>query len=129
MFRKHQSGIGLIAAIFLIVVAAVLTGAIASMVRTSSSAFVQDVLSLQAFAAAESGAQLGLNRVFAPEGSGSCVDRTFTFEAAGLEGCEASVTCRVTVIDAVAHYDLESTGRCVAGSGSAQRSVLVRAKP
>ncbi len=129
MYPDRAQGFGLISAIFLIVVVALLALAVASLVRTSSAAYSQDVLSVQAFAAAESGAALGLNRVFAPYGSGSCSDRTFEFSEPGLNGCSAEVRCQQTVIDDLPHYDLVSLGRCIAGGGSAEREILLRARP
>lgn len=127
--RRSQQGIGLIAAIFLIVVVAGLMVAITRMVRTSGDAFAQNVVSHRAFLAAESGAQLGLNRVFAPAGTGSCSDWTWNLDDVGLRACSAEVTCRSVVVDGTPHYTLESGGRCEQGSFTAERRVLVRAVP
>ena len=127
--RPRQLGLGLISAIFLIVVVSVLVAAILRMVRTSGEAFAQDVVSQQAFLAAESGAQLGLNRIFAPQGVGACADWTWDLSLLGLPHCEARVACRVEIVQAVPHYTLESDGRCGTGQQIAERRVLVRAVP
>ncbi|MEZ5552847.1 MAG: hypothetical protein R3E82_18335 [Pseudomonadales bacterium] len=128
MYLK-QTGIGLVSAIFLIVVVGLLVVAITSMVRTSGDEFAQNVLNYRAFLAAESGSQLGLNRIFAPSGSGVCAGWTFTFETIGLRACQAAVQCRSEVVDSVPYYTVQSDGRCDLGGYVAQRRVLVRAKP
>ena len=120
---------GLMAAIFLIVVVVTLVAAIVRMVRTSSDAFSQDVISQRAFLAAESGAQLGLNRVFAPSGAGVCGNWSWDLSAAGLETCTADVACRNEVVNGVPHYTIESDGRCDSRGVVAQRRILVRAVP
>lgn len=120
---------GLIAAIFLIVVVAGLVVAITRMVRTSGDAFAQNVVSHRAFLAAESGAQLGLNRVFAPAGTASCTDWNWDLSHIGLNACRVEVTCRSEVVDGTPHYTLESGGRCDSGRFVAERRVLVRAAP
>src|SRR5262245_53757484 len=98
MFRSRQRGIGLIAAIFLIVVVAALAVAVVSLVRSNSNSFARDVLAYRAFLAADSGAQLALNRVFAPAGAPSCANRVYAFTETGLEGCRAAVTCNALTV-------------------------------
>ena len=127
--RRSQQGLGLMAAIFLIVVVAALVVAISRMVRTSEGAFAQDVVDNDAFLAAESGAQIGLNRVFAPSGAPSCTSWTWDLASAGLANCQARVDCRTEVVGGTPHYTLESNGRCDAGGVVAERQVLVRAVP
>lgn len=127
--RARQRGLGLVAAIFLIVVVAFLVTAIMRMVRTSGDAFAQDVINNRAFLAAESGAQLGLNRVFAPVGAGACGNWVWDLTALGLPACQATVSCRTEVVQTVPHYTVESDGRCDVGGFVAQRRVLVRAVP
>ncbi|MEQ8857040.1 MAG: hypothetical protein RIC56_00195 [Pseudomonadales bacterium] len=126
---SRQRGIGLIAAIFLIVVVVGLVAAITNLVRASSDAFAQDVVSHRAFLAAESGAQLGLNRVFAPSGAGACGNWTWNLTPAGLEACSAAVVCRSEVVAGTPHYTIESDGRCDVRGVVAQRRILVRAVP
>jgi MSHA biogenesis protein MshP len=127
--KVRSGGLGLVSAIFLILVVGVLVVAIARMVRTSGDAFAQDVISHRAFLAAESGAQLGLNRVFAPAGAGSCTSWTFDLDGAGLPSCAASVSCTSDVVAAATYYTLTSAGRCDVGGFVAERRVLVRAQP
>src|SRR4051812_33787514 len=93
MFPDKQRGIGLIAAIFLIVVVAALAVGITSLVRTGATSYARDVLAYRAFLAADSGAQLAMNRVFAPDGTPACANHDYSFAQSGLENCAASVTC------------------------------------
>jgi MSHA biogenesis protein MshP len=127
MFPERQRGIGLIAAIFLIVIVAGLAVGVASLVRSGAAGYVQDVLAYKAFLAADSGAQLSLNRVFAPEGTPNCGNRVFPFTEPGLEGCEAIVSCSAVSVSGVLRYDLESRGRCSTGTEIAERRIAVRA--
>ena len=126
---RGQRGLGLVSAIFLVVVVAVLVVAIARMVRSSGEVFAQDVVSHRAFLAAETGAQLGLNRLFAPAGAGACNVWNWDLTDVGLPFCAASVDCRVEVVDGASYFTLESDGRCDLGDYVAERSVLVRAQP
>ena len=128
MFPR-QSGIGLVSAIFLIVVVGLLVVAITRMVRTSSEEFAQNVMNQRAFLAAESGVQLGLNRVFAPVGVGACGNWAWDLNDVGLPYCQADVQCRSESVGGDVFYTLESDGRCDVGGYIAQRRVLVRAKP
>lgn len=116
-------------AIFMIVVVAALAVGVTSLVRTGAGAFVQDVIAYKAFLAAESGANLGLNRVFAPAGVSTCANRTYTLDQPGLERCSATVTCTSVLVSGVPTYTIDSAGRCDTGSEVAERHVVVRAKP
>lgn len=124
--RAAMRGLGLVSAIALITVVAVLMVAITRIVQNSSEAFAQDVLSHRALLAAESGSQLGLNRLFPPLGAGACSNRSWDLTDFGLPACQASVACRSEVVGATTYYTLESDGRCTAGPDAAERSVLVR---
>lgn len=126
---SRQAGMGLVAAIFLVVVVAVLTGAVLRMVRTSATVFAQDVVSHRALLSAESGAELALNRVFAPAGTGSCADRVWPLDDLGLTGCAADVRCSSELVDGELLYTLDSRGRCEVGGTVAERRVLVKAAP
>ena len=125
----RQRGLGLISAIFLIVVVAAIAVAVVSLVRSQSQAFAEDVLSEKAFLAAQSGGEVGLNRVFAPIGTPSCTTWDFDLDRPGLEKCAAHVVCTSTAVSGVAQYTLESAGRCGAGNDIAERHVVVRAAP
>ena len=126
--RAAIQGLGLVSAIALIMVVAVIMVAITGMVQNSSKGFTQDILSHRALLAAESGSQLGLNRLFPPQGAGACTNQTWDLSGFGLPSCQANVVCRAEVVDSTTYYTLESDGRCVAGQDIAERSVLVRVR-
>lgn len=127
--RRGQRGVGLVAALFLITVVALLSVAIMGSVRTGADAFALDVVAHRAFLAAESGAQLGANRVFAPSGTPVCVNANYDLDALGLASCSAAVSCDSELVAGEALYTLRSAGRCDSGGVVAQRQVLVRLAP
>lgn len=127
---KHQRGAGLIAAIALLVIVALLALAITRTVQLGAGSVGLDILSQRALLSASSGAQLGLNRVFAPAGAGSCGAVAWDFSGLnGLPNCVAAVTCSSVTVRGRLFYELRSTGTCGAGADQAERQVLVRATP
>jgi len=123
---KEQGGLGLIGAIFVIVVVAILSTAMSQMLVTDSETQSYEILSLKAFLAAESGAQLGVNRVLAPGGGGSCAARTFTFTDTPLRFCQAVVSCIPLTVSGDNYYTLTSNAQCLAGAYITQRTVQLR---
>ena len=124
----RESGIGLVAAIFLITVVALIAVAITRSVRAGADAYALETVAQRALFAAESGAQLALNAVYAPAGSGSCVSVTFNLEAVGLNGCAADTRCTSESVDGDTYFTLVATGQCSVGGVTAERIVRVRAK-
>ncbi|XOV84062.1 MAG: hypothetical protein ACFHXK_02880 [bacterium] len=124
------AGAGLVAAIALITIVAVLTVAITRSVALGAGSTALETLNQRAMLAAGNGAQLGLNRVFAPTGVGGCAGQTFDFSSlAGLPACQAEVSCSSETVRGRIYYTLNSVGSCSAGSQVAQREVLVQATP
>ena len=72
---RKVKGAGLVAAIALIIVVALMAMGIARTVQLGAGSVSLDILSQRALLAATTGAQIGLNRVFAPAGAASCVNR------------------------------------------------------
>ncbi|MCZ6887250.1 MAG: hypothetical protein O7H39_02055 [Gammaproteobacteria bacterium] len=128
MFRSRQTGLGLVGALFLIVTVAVLVVGIARLVRMSADAFALDVLSQKAMRAAESGASLGLNRIFAPAGTPNCGVWRWSFTEAGLENCTAEVSCTVESTAGETLYNVLSHGACGSAPDLAMRGLLVRSQ-
>lgn len=130
---SRQTGLGLPAALFVIVVLALIAVAITELERTSAESFSFNVLSQRAFYAAESGAQVGLNRLFPPGGAASdCTNAYFgtsqTYTQGGLNGCSVTVACRADTVGADTIFTLTATGQCGTGSDSAIRVIEVRAR-
>lgn len=138
MYLKHsqtkykQLGIGLPATVFLIVIIALIVLALGDLTRKSSLGFAQDFFSIRAFYAAESGAQIALNRVFvgAQACSNALVDIDFNNAGVnlGLDSCTAVLNCQQDVVDGINYYTFTSTATCGTGYEEAQRSVEVRAR-
>lgn len=106
-------------------------GKVASLAGTSA---IQEGISAQAFYAAESGAQFGMNRLFFPDDTRATVDAnclTFplvrSFSITGLNGCDVMVTCTPTTDAAnlTSFFVLNSSATCGSGEITAQRSIQV----
>lgn len=106
-------------------------GKIASLAGTSAT---QEGISAQAFYAAESGAQFGMNRLFFPDDTRTTVDTncltfplTRSFSIIGLKGCDVVVTCTLgtDTNNLTSFFVLNSRGTCGGGEITAQRSIQV----
>ena len=128
---KKIQGFGLPAAIFVITVLAMIVAAITSLSESSSVAFGQDINSIKAFYAAESGAEIGLARKFSVTGIDEpCGSNIYANSSGltGLNGCSVTVDCSSVNVDAIDYYTFRSTATCGSGRDAAQRVVEVRAK-
>lgn len=127
--KERQRGIGLPATIFIITVLALIVVAMAELNQSSSQAFAQSFQSQKAFYAAESGAQVALNRIFV--GAIACnsaiADINFASAGDGLQDCVADLDCSQVTVSGVNYYTVSSTASCGSGFSQATRSVEVRA--
>lgn len=124
--KFRQRGFGLPATIFIIVILAMIVLAMSDLNEASSRAFVQGYQSQRAFYAAESGAQIGMNRIFL--GAGSCGASPINFSADGLGNCSAALACSQIDVSTVTYYTVISIGTCGTGDDMAQREIQVRAR-
>ena len=121
-----QRGLGLVSAIFLIMVVGLLTLAITQSVATAASAGAVETLSQRAFWVAESGAQLAVRRLFPEVGAAQCTVQNIDFSVLGANGCRATITCTTTLIGGNNYFAVESRGHCAAdGDYVAERVVEV----
>lgn len=125
-----QRGIGLPAVIFIITTLVLIIAAMAQLQQNTSDSLSLQVLSQRAFYAAESGAQLSMNLLVPPDSSParSCSTTPFyshSFSAAGLAGCEVTVSCRELNMEGSPVYVLNSNGQCGSGTLSASRQIEV----
>ncbi len=142
-FARKQAGFLMPVAIFIVVI----MGLFALMIwRTSvqtNRAAVQELLTTQAFYAAESGAQVGMNDLFYPNASSKAiVDNqcanmgSLNLNFSGIDGlnlCSATVTCECSDENGAAcapsadysFYTLSSVGECGSGDFRAQRSLRI----
>jgi MSHA biogenesis protein MshP len=122
------AGFSLVAALFIIVVLGILAAALFRMTQTSNIAVAQEVLSIRAFFAAESGAHAAAMRIFPLAGASSCSAQTINFTAAGLVGCSANVNCTSFVAEGITYYRVASEGQCGSGDLQTSRTVEVMLK-
>jgi MSHA biogenesis protein MshP len=126
--RVHrQRGLGLITAIALITVVAVVLAALVRTLASSAALDSVDALSTRAMLAAESGMDVALNRAYAPRGTPSCTTRNWTFDAEGLRGCAVTVTCAPASMGGRNYFDLSSRAACGSGELQASRRIDARA--
>lgn len=129
---RYQRGIGLPATIFLIVIVAMVVLALSDLNTKTNLGFGQDFYSTRAFYAAESGAQIALNRVFV--GAQACsnaladIDFGTVTNNQGLEGCTVQINCQQTTVESIDYYTFSSQAICGNGAEQAQRSIEVRAR-
>ncbi|KXS51737.1 MAG: MSHA bioproteinis protein MshP [Marinobacter sp. T13-3] len=123
-FRK-QTGAGLPVALFIITVLALLVVGMAQLQESSGRSISLQIQSQRAFFAAESGGQVGVNRVLADPTNPQCfANDTLNFSNAGLSGCRAVIRC--TDITGNGLFEVISEGRCGTGQEAASRTVEVR---
>lgn len=141
---KRQAGFLIPLAIFIVVVMGLLALALARTTTQTGLATAQELVSLQAFYTAESGAQHGMNHLFYGqearlEVDSQCNDysEVVSFSVTGLKGCTATITCECSGSDpdtgnscgsgTTGFYEIETVGSCGSGVISAQRSIRVSA--
>jgi MSHA biogenesis protein MshP len=103
VFQKKQQGFLLPLAIFIVVAMAALALVLTRNIIQTNFSATQEMISAQAFYAAESGAQRGMQTLFYPDASSRqaadsrCVALntpfTYAFTVTGLKNCSAIVTC------------------------------------
>ena len=129
-----QKGVGLPATVFLIVIVSLIVLALGELNTKSNIGFGQDFYSVKAFYAAESGAQVALNKIFL--GGQACpttasnvvsIDFDTVTNKVGLEACTVNVSCQSVAVDTIDYYTFNSTAICGVGIEQATRSIQVRA--
>ena len=127
--RRTQRGLGIGAAIFLIMIVALLSAAIVRTVRTGVESHVLEVMAHRAFLVAQSGAQLGVQQVLPPTGGPVCAVRNFTFTSIDYDYCDAAVSCAQVSAQGRDLFTITSRGRCMDGTTTiAERVVEVQAR-
>lgn len=128
---KKQSGVGLPATVFLISILALIVVAMSDLTDQSHKGFGQDFESSRAFYAAESGAQIALNRVFSGGQVCNAALTDIDFDGGGanpgLDNCEAEISCTPITINGIEYRTFISTATCGSGFEQSTRSIEVRA--
>ncbi len=130
-----QQGFLLPVAMFIIVVMAIFAASLSRTTSETTLGVIQEVISTQAFYAAESGAQWGMGVLFSPvvvrTGVGGTDERcttmseTITFSVNGLSNCTAIVSCAESSGIASSAYVITSIGTCGEGTSTSLRTVEV----
>ena len=137
---NRQAGFLMPLAIFIIVSMAGFALAMARTTSQTNSSATQTMISIQAFYAADSGAQWAMNRLFynaASAISRNTVDANCTalsgqnlsFEVGGLNNCRAQVQCIIESDDAkaISYYRISSSSECGSAPIFSQRTVELSA--
>lgn len=131
---QRQRGFLLPLALFIIVAMGFAALALWRTTAQTSTASVQELLSTQAFYAAESGVQAGLNELFYPnannrqQADNRCAALDQNLDFSGVEGlnlCTADVQCELVE---AGFYRLSAEGECGSGPTRARRAVEVQAR-
>jgi len=127
--NKHK-GFSLPAAIFILVIMAIVAAALVSIFDKGNKGITQEVLSTRAFYTAESGAQYVMGQLFSLSGAAAICSNTssLTFNATGFAGCSSSMSCSSRTVSGDVYYTVSSTGTCSTGSDIAVREIELQAR-
>ena len=114
--QRYTRGLGLIGAIFLITMIALLSMAITRSVRTGADGAAIEMLAARAFWAAEAGAQLGVRSLIPVSGAPQCTAQAWNMAPIGYAQCQASITCTQTTVAGTDYHHIRSNGRCGIGT-------------
>ncbi len=123
-----QKGLGLPAALFLIIIMVMIVAAINQINEMNASAYGREWLSMSAFYAAESGAQTAALYVLNTTAVAPACDGNFIngLTPAGMSFCSINVTCSSQTVDALNYFTFTSTATCGEGPDAATRIIQVR---
>jgi MSHA biogenesis protein MshP len=124
----RQQGFLIPLALFILVGMAALAAAVARISSQSNTQSYQELISTQAFFAADSGAQLAMNRVMFPSASRSAGDAACNAMLAAsstIFSCEVNLSCSIAADSAssISVYTVSSTATCGSGDLAAVRTV------
>ena len=136
-YRNVQQGFLMPLAAFILVTMAFFAAALWRHTALTSIASTQEFITVQAFYAAESGAQAGMSQLFyntvspitrtSADAACGAISNPPAFNVNGLKGCSVSLSC-VVATDAgntTSFYRIRSDATCGSGGVTAQRSVEV----
>lgn len=125
---KQQHGISIVAAIFLITALALLATAAVQLVSTGQQSISQEITSVKAYFAGQTGLQWGMYQaVYATPSS----THTITLSNSGLSNTTTDVTFTPSTIDGNTYYQISSTGKYsnAASPEFSLRELQMRFKP
>ncbi len=124
--RHRQRGLGLIAAIFVITIMAVITVGLSSLVVTSKASYGYEILSARALLLAESGAQMASSHLRLPAEDGDCDSLPQQLPPAELRACTLVVSCPRVTLNGTDYFTVSSTATCGSGIDQAIRYRTMR---
>lgn len=120
--RNKQTGIGLVSAIFVISVLAIIAAGMASLVANSGKLHSQHILAIRAANAAQSGLEIALTAVQQSNNLCQREQQSYQFDTQGLYDCKAQVSCQSVTQDNQHFIALTSVGSCGSDLNSASRT-------
>ncbi len=126
-----QQGMGLPAALFLIVIMVMIVAGINQINEMNAATYGREWLSMRAFYAAESGAQTAAVYAINSSPAMPACDNNFinNLIPSGIPSCSISVTCSSQTVDAEIYITLTSSATCGEGIDAATRVIQVRVQP
>lgn len=143
---SRQQGLSIPAALFVLVVVAMLATAMHKILGQGEQSIAREILAMRALMAAESGIERGLNQVLesnpascsgdlsAPPSSLNPLITAWSLSANGMNSCEVTVSCGAAQLDSDSdgvlenYYTLRSSGQCGPPGDRAFRVVEVQAR-
>lgn len=134
---RKQRGFLIPLSLFIVVAMGALALVVSRTATQTNKSFTQELLGVQAFYAAESGAQRGMQALFFPDASnrtavdGRCqsLNQNYNFSGiTGLQICNAQVSCTCNSCvpgDPASYYTITSIGSCGSGFLRAERTISV----
>ncbi|GAA6134683.1 hypothetical protein NBRC116188_14720 [Oceaniserpentilla sp. 4NH20-0058] len=130
---KHQLGLGLPSALFLILILTLLLSAMNRFNDVNAAAYGREWLSLRAFYVAESGAQIAAVYSLNSEQTLSSCTANFIQDqlmtGIGFSECILNVSCDVKTVSSKNYYTFTSEGSCGLEKDQAIRVVQIRVVP
>ncbi|MGI1968280.1 MSHA biogenesis protein MshP [Shewanella baltica] len=131
----RQRGSALIIGVFVITVMFLLASALINIVEDGDTGLTQEVWGTRAFAAANSGADAALAKLFPLNSNvGTCLasDVWTPPDVIGFHACSVTLTCTAYAVDTgtgvVTQYSVNSTAVCESGDTRVSRKVEVEAR-
>ena len=125
---KKQCGVSIIAAIFMITVLALLATAAVQLITTGQQSISQEITSVKAYFASQSGLQWGMYQAVYTSPSSS---HTLTFSNGGLSSTMVDVSFSSSSIDSNTYYLIDANGKYSTTSSPeySSRQLRLRFKP
>lgn len=127
----RQQGSALIIGVFVITVMFLLASALINIVEDGDTGLTQEVWGTRAFAAANSGADAALAKLFPLNGNiGTCLapDVWTPPDVTGFHACSVELSCKEYTVDTVIQYRIKSKAVCESGETRVSRQVEVEAR-